>query len=157
MDWDRNEAFQKSKDLLTLSSLLVHFDPTLPLILACDVSSYGVGAVQAHRMPDGQERPLGFSSRTLSHAEQNYAQLEREGLACVFGVKKVHLDICLSLSRIINHCWHCWVNISQHQCNLLLELKDGHCYCTVMSARLLLEELKHMEMRIHLAGCNFYL
>ncbi len=44
----------------------------------------GVGAVLAHRMPDG------FASRTLSHAELNYAQLEREGLACVFGVKKFH-------------------------------------------------------------------
>ena len=87
------EAFQASKDLLTSSQLLVHFDPTLPLILACDASPYGIGAVLAHRMPDGQERPIGFASRTLTKSEQNYAQLERKGLACVFGVRKFHAHL----------------------------------------------------------------
>lgn len=28
-------------------------------------------------MPDGTERPVTFESRTLSKAEQNYAQIER--------------------------------------------------------------------------------
>ena len=84
-------TFQKSKDLLTSSQLLVHFDANLPLVLACDASAYGVGAVLAHRMPDGSERPIRFASHTLSPAEQNYSQLEKEGLACVFGVRKFHL------------------------------------------------------------------
>ena len=84
------KAFQASKDLLTSSQLLVHFDPTLPLILACDASPYGIGAVLAQRMPDGQERPIGFASSTLTKSKQNYAQLEHEGLACVFGVRKFH-------------------------------------------------------------------
>ena len=68
----------------------MHFDPTLPIILACDASSYGVGAVLAHRMPDWSERPVGFASRSLNTAKRNYAQLEREGLACVFGIKRFH-------------------------------------------------------------------
>ena len=41
-------------------------------------------------MPDGRERPIGFASRTLSSAEQNYSQLEKEGLSCVLGVRKFH-------------------------------------------------------------------
>ncbi len=41
-------------------------------------------------MPDGKERPIGFASRTLSSAEQNYSQLEKAGLSYVFGVRKFH-------------------------------------------------------------------
>ena len=60
---DENQAFSASKDLLTSSSLLVHFDPKLKLILACDASAYGIGAVLAHKYPDGSERPIGYASR----------------------------------------------------------------------------------------------
>ena len=63
---EEEKAFQCSKELLTSSSLLVHFDPTLPLILACDASEVGIGAVLAHRMPDGAERPIGYVSRSLT-------------------------------------------------------------------------------------------
>ena len=83
--WSKEEelAFQKSKKLLTSSNLLVHFDPSLPLILSCDASMYGIGAVLAHCMSDGSEKPIGYVSRTLTQAEKHYSQLEREGLACI--------------------------------------------------------------------------
>ena len=44
----------------------------------------------AHQFSDGSEQPIGFVSHTLSQAECNYLQIEREGLACVFGVKKFY-------------------------------------------------------------------
>ena len=36
-----------------------------------------VGACLAHIMPDGEERPIAFASRTLSTAEKKYAQLKK--------------------------------------------------------------------------------
>ena len=83
-------AFKSSKELLTSSKLLVHYDPNLDLVLACDASAYGVGAMLAHRFPDTTKRPIGYVSCSLSPSEQNYSQLEKEGLSCVFGVKKFH-------------------------------------------------------------------
>ena len=72
------------------SNLLIHFNSNFPLVLACDASQYGIGAVLAHRLPDGSEQPIGYISCTLNTAERNYLQLEKEGLACVFGVKRFY-------------------------------------------------------------------
>ena len=84
------QAFAEAKKALQQDSLLVHFDPTKPLLLTCDASPYGLGAVLSHVLSDGVERPVAYASRTLSEAEKKYSQLEKEGLAIVFGVKKFH-------------------------------------------------------------------
>jgi hypothetical protein len=87
---EQKKAFRKSKELLMSTSCLTHFDSTLELTLACDASAYGLGAVLSHRMRDGAERPIGYASRTLTDAERNYSQLEKEGLAFIFGIKRFH-------------------------------------------------------------------
>ena len=75
--------------------MLAHYDPKLPLTLACDASAYGIGAVLTHKLPDGSEKPIG---------ERNYSQLEKEGLACVFGVKRFYSYVFgLSFDLITDH------------------------------------------------------
>ena len=95
-----NRAFLVAKEKVTRTPVLAHFDGTLPISLAADASSYGVGAVISHTMPDGKERPIAFASRMLSEAERKYAQVEKEALSLVFGVKKFHQYLygrCFSL------------------------------------------------------------
>ena len=84
------EAFQKAKDTLISSQVLAHYSPELPIKMAADASAYGVGAVISHVLPNGSEHPVAFASRTLSPSECNYAQIEKEALALIFGIKKFH-------------------------------------------------------------------
>lgn len=84
-----DESFERSKKLLLENGLLAHYDPTKEIILHCDASPYGLGAILSHKI-DGKERPVLFVSCSLTQAQKNYAHLHREALAIVFAVKKFH-------------------------------------------------------------------
>ncbi len=83
-------AFQMAKDQLVSADVLTHYNPDLPIRMAANASAYGIAAVISHVLPDGSEKPISFASRTLTLTENNYAQLEKEALSLVFGVKKFH-------------------------------------------------------------------
>ena len=87
---EQQVAFQRAKDALQSDALLTHYDPGKPLVLACDTSDYGVGAILSHVVDGGKERPIAYISRTLSAVEKHYSQLEKEALAIIFVVKKFH-------------------------------------------------------------------
>ena len=81
------EAFSRAKALLLYPPVLAHFDPGLPVILACDASPVGIGVVLSQKTKQG-ERPIAFYSRSLNRTERNYSQTDREALAVISGVKK---------------------------------------------------------------------
>ncbi|XP_037566386.1 uncharacterized protein K02A2.6-like [Dermacentor silvarum] len=85
---DHERAFQRSKELLVSAAVLAHYDPKKPVVLVCDASPYGVGAVLAYREDSGAERPIAFASRSLATAERNYSHLDKQALALMFGVTK---------------------------------------------------------------------
>ena len=78
------------KQRLVSAEVLAHYDPSTPLRLSCDACSMGIGAVIAHVFPDGLERPVAYASRPFPKSEKIYSQIEKEGLAIVFGVTKFH-------------------------------------------------------------------
>lgn len=90
--WSRacQKAFDQLKEELTSDRVLVHYDPSLPLVLATDASNAAVGAVLSHIMPDGTERPIRYASQTLSQTQQRYAMVDKEAYAIIFGVKKFY-------------------------------------------------------------------
>lgn len=91
--WDKacNDAFNMIKNEICSEKILVHYNPKLPILLSSDASPVGIGAVLAHKFPDGSERPIAFASRTLTQTEQRYSQIDKEALAIIWAVKKFYL------------------------------------------------------------------
>eukprot|EP00731_Ephydatia_muelleri_P034216 Em0051g8a len=87
---EEQEAFQKLKDLLCTDTILVHFNPTLPIGISCDASEVGLGAVLFHRYSDGSERPIANASKTLTNTQRGYSQIQKEALAIIFALSKFH-------------------------------------------------------------------
>ncbi|XP_033750517.1 uncharacterized protein K02A2.6-like [Pecten maximus] len=84
--WDETvhgKALNDIKSVLTDAPVLQYFDQNKPTILQCDASQHGLGACL---LQDGH--PVAYASRALTPTEQNYAQIEKELLAVVFGMER---------------------------------------------------------------------
>ena len=55
---EQSKSFERTKEMLSRSPLLVHFDPLFPIVVHADASPYGLGVVLSHKMPDGSETSL---------------------------------------------------------------------------------------------------
>ena len=80
-----DRAFDDIKKLVSSPPLLKYYEPDKSLILQCDASEKGLGA---SLLQDG--KPIAYASRALTTTETNYAQIEKELLAIVFGVERFH-------------------------------------------------------------------
>ena len=82
------EAFEKLKELCTEAPVLAYPDFTKPFKLHIDACDRGLGAILYQDQSSGQEKPIGFASRSLSKAESNYPAHKLEFLALKWAVTK---------------------------------------------------------------------
>ena len=71
-----DQAFSQLNEMLAQKTRLVHYDPTRPITLAADASSYGIGAVISRCAPDGTEELIAFASK---NADLNRVELQPGG------------------------------------------------------------------------------
>ncbi|KAK7114495.1 hypothetical protein V1264_000550 [Littorina saxatilis] len=62
-------------------------DLALPYVVRTDASDRGMGAVLLQDQGKGLQ-PVAYASKKLNSAEQNYATVEKECLATVWGIQK---------------------------------------------------------------------
>jgi hypothetical protein len=82
---EQENAFAAVKTLITSAPVLAYYDPQQPLMVQCDSSQDGIGAVLLQN-----EKPIDFRSRSMTETERRYAQIEKEMLAVVFSLEKFH-------------------------------------------------------------------
>ncbi|XP_063834427.1 uncharacterized protein K02A2.6-like [Ostrinia nubilalis] len=115
---------------------LPRIEDLLPLYLTCDASARGIGGVLTQRSAStadggaggagaGRERPVIYVSRALTDAEKNYSQIDREALAIVFCLGKLHQnEIYEELGCIM---WGHRVVIPENcRSKVLLQLHESH-------------------------------
>ena len=73
------------KQLVTQAPILAYYSPDKELVIQCNASSLGLGAVL---MREGH--PLAYASGALMDPETRYATIEKEMLAIVFALEKWH-------------------------------------------------------------------
>jgi transposase InsO family protein len=76
-------AFNTLKKNLSESACLAYYDSSKELVIQADSCKHGIGAVL---LQDG--RPIEYASRALTPSERNWAQIEKEALAVLYGLER---------------------------------------------------------------------
>ncbi|XP_053698805.1 uncharacterized protein K02A2.6-like [Sabethes cyaneus] len=89
VDWvwdiEQEQSFNKIKNLMQRPPVLAYYDVKSDVTLSVDASSKAFGAVL---LQNG--KPVAYASKSLTSAQENYPQIEKEAAAIRFACNKFH-------------------------------------------------------------------
>ena len=102
---EQEKSFNTIKKLLTSTAVMAYFDPNKETELVTDASPSGLSAILMQNTPrTGDKRVVAYTSRALTAVERRYSQTEREALAVVWAIEKLHLYLFGSHFRLLTDC-----------------------------------------------------
>ena len=98
-EWTEVQAnpMEEIKRMGTEAPILAFYDPAKELVIECDASQKGLGAVLMQ-----QGRPIAYASRALTPTETRYAHIEKETLSIVFSLDKFHQYVFARKTTVFN-------------------------------------------------------
>ena len=136
-----DRVFQELKDRASKDCLIQFYDPHKPLFIECDASKQGIGCMMLqpddnipadvnHGIPSNLW-PVAYASKSLSEAEQNYANIERELLGVVFSLETLKLfssgrqmNIITDHKPLTSLFSKCLANTSPRLARMMLHISD---------------------------------
>nr|BAF99128.1 pol polyprotein [Pyricularia oryzae] len=84
---EQKAAFEALKQLVVTAPVMSFFKPGMPVRMDTDASGRATAGVVWQQQDDGSWKPIGYSSKTMSPAEQNYPIQDQELLAVINTLK----------------------------------------------------------------------
>ena len=102
---EHKRAFDKIKEILSSTPVMAYFDPAKETELVTDASPVGLSAILVQKCPKTKNRRVvAYVSRSLTDVESRYSQTEKEALAIVWSVERLHTYLYGSHFALYTDC-----------------------------------------------------
>ena len=88
---EQEKAFHLLKNNLTSESVLGFYDPNKSVELITDASDFAIAGILLQADKNNFKRPIVYISRSLTDRESKYSVMEKEALALVWAIEKLHV------------------------------------------------------------------
>src|ERR1043166_3350277 len=101
---ERQQAFDKVKQILTKAPVLVQPDFSKEFKLYTDALQKGLGAILCQKNDEGRDQVIAYAARALNGTEQKYPTINQKTLAVVWAIEKFHHYLDLKTFKLfIDH------------------------------------------------------